>query len=600
MEPRADSSPQSPGQGTDLALAAACGLAPAIVATAHLGLSSESARDTAVIRTVGLGFSGWARALDGWVAAPFALFPVGTRPLRAALPGVILIAILGALQYATTRRLLAALCPSAWNMLVAAVSTATFTVSYPVQHEAVSAGSSLLGVVLVQLLLILSIEAAARLPMVAAVVVLTLTYDPLTGLCGLFAVAVGLWLDRATSARPPLAAGRIVHAVLAGAMGLVPFALNRMRSQVTPLASGRFNLTSGLEERGIRHLATALRGELGEVLLFVALAGLVWGLVSRRALAHLLPVLAVTALAAGLVAVFGGATDDAWSPAGLLVLSGVTMLASIAMQEAVIRVAGARLPLASASAALVVVLEMTFPAMALDDALQRLVARPRNALGTWEDSAFAGLSPGDLILANRPSLYTRIVASKAAGTLPGDIQLLPLFDPTTEAAAAALSHDPELVSLFRDLALAGSPQELSLSTLATQRPLTVAADPSWDRSLTRHLVPSGLLSTFEAEPRGGADRKRALEAFQPVRVRLVAALGKKPEGHLTALTGALLLDRALLAAAMGEREVLVRANDDVQAIVPKNPRLAKLVQREAAGRGPVDVHDLLGEPRAMP
>ena len=58
-----------------------------------------------------------------------------------------------------------------------------------------------------------------------------------------------------------------------------------------------------------------------------------------------------------------------------------------------------------------------------------------------------------------PGLYTRLLATEVSGNLPGDVGVIPTFDPSNEAAAAALARDTRMVPLFRDLALTGTPQE---------------------------------------------------------------------------------------------------------------------------------------------
>jgi hypothetical protein len=173
--------------------------------------------------------------------------------------------------------------------------------------------------------------------------------------------------------------------------------------------------------------------------------------------------------------------------------------------------------------------------------------------------------------------------------------MIPTFDSSNEGAAAALAHDPRLVPLVRDIALTGVPQELSLSTLASERPLAVASDPRWERTLTRHLVPAGLLALFEPEPRGGADRKRALEATASSRARLAKVLALPGEVTLATLTASILFDRALAAVETGEREVALHALDDAFAFAPRDSRIPKLAFKVTNGRGPVDVKELVHE-----
>ncbi len=589
----------------DRAWLVASALVPALIAGSELGLFADGGRDARMIRAVGLGYTGGFRALDAWVAALCAGLPLGTRTLRAELSGVLLLAVAAALMFAVVRRILVAMAgPSAWSSIVAAIATATASLSYPLQHEAASAGSSLTGVVLVLVTLALAARASPSWIQLVAVSALALSYNLRAGSCAVVAVVVAA-LFRLTETgalamrRGPLSPSALLAGALAVTGGLAPFGLAAVGAHATSRSTsarlfaspeGNLPVASG---GGVRHAFALVQGELGEVLLLLAVIGVVLGLASRRARPVVVQLAAVTVAACTMLAVDRSATREAWSLAGLVALAGLVGLAAIAMQEGVLWVARARLPLASASAAMVVVLEAAFPAIMADDGVTRACARPGRALATWEDTAFTGLPGGTVLFVSAPGLYPRLLATEASGNLPGDLTLIPTFDPSNEAAAAALSRDPRMVPLFRDLALTGSPQELSLSTLASTLPVALAPDPRWDRGLTRHMLPAGLFSVFEPEPRGGTDRKRALEASADARARLAKELGSAPVAPLAALTASILFDRALVAAETGEREVALRALDDASVFAPNDPRIARLTSRERSARGTVDVHDLL-------
>jgi hypothetical protein len=568
---------------------------PAVMAAAATDPYASGDRDAAVVRTVGLGYTGGFHALDAWVAALFAGLPVGTRVLRAELPGVFLLGVTAALAFLLIRRGLVALAgASAWASTVAALATATISLSYPFQHEAVSPGSSLLGVVLV----LVALTAESSPPLDAGLVALSLSYDLLVGVCTVAAVAL-----RRLTRKPNPSSGTVARSLSSGllpalgvALGLVPFVLAAVHARVTSLSTSArvFAAPFGSisKSQGLRHGAAAVLSELGEAMVVLTAVGLLCALWSRTSRPRMIPVAAVGAVGALAFLEVGGGARDAWSPAGLLVLIVATAFAACAMLEAVLRVARARLPLAGASAAMVVVLLCAFPAVAVDDGLARTSTRPLHALASWEDAAFAGLPGGTLVLVSSPDLYARLLATRASGGLPGDLRVVPTFDAANEASAAALAHDARLVPLFRDMALTGVPQELSMSTLASQRPLAVAADAVWDRSLTRHLIPGGLLMIFEPEPRGGSDRKRALEDSDGWRTRLAANAGPDKDDALASLTAAVLFERALSAAATGEKEVALHAIQDASRFAPRDPRIQELALREVSSRGAIDVRDL--------
>ena len=256
----------------------------------------------------------------------------------------------------------------------------------------------------------------------------------------------------------------------------------------------------------------------------------------------------------------------------------------------------ARVPFARASAAMILILEMALPDRAADDsdarADERNAARaPRGA--TWP----AARSPparrsSCAIRASRPASTPRAPPASSAA----DLALVPLFDLGGHGAMRELARDVKLEPIWHDAALVGAEQESSLSSIGQERPLVAAYDPSWDRGLARHLVPVGLFARFEPEPRGGSDRRAALDQFSgPAapqgRDRLAKAIDGDPE--LLGITVALLRARAIALAAASERDVVAHAIDDLRPFSPRDPVAAELVRRMTATRGAIDVKDLV-------
>src|SRR5262249_50740328 len=145
------------------------------------------------------------------------------------------------------------------------------------------------------------------------------------------------------------------------------------------------------------------------------------------------------------------------------------------------------------------------------------------------------------------------------------------FDIHGREGQRALLLEPKLAPLYRDLALGVAPEELSLAQLGAQRPVLAAFDPRWDRALARHLVPVGLTSRFEPEPRGASERKKALDGFLVLKDRLVRLVVAKKDAELAAATATLLRARAIGMAATGERDMLSRALDDLRPFAPEDP-----------------------------
>ena len=598
---------------------------PALVAAAQLDPYASGGRGGGVVRAVGFGYDGAVRPLDVWLGGLFAELPLGTRTLRAELPGILLLAVVAGLLFILLRRLLgAASAPSSrWCSIVAALATAAASLGYPFQHEAASPASSHTGLVIVLAALVhVGVARRSSGALLAGLFTLGLTYDPAVGasvavvaLCAVAAPAITLPVLKEAAARPPGGVSglrRSVEALLAAAAGVLPFMLATAHARITALSTSAQTFASpsdgdhlsaslSVGARG-HYVVSVLRSELGDVLVILAVAGLVLALASSTMRLRALPSAAFTGVSVAALALsYGGsAPSSVGALPVLLVLTGALIFAGVAMHELVVRVSRAKVPLAAASAAMVIVLEAAFPAILLDDALARLARRQSLALPLWEDAAFAGLPGGSEILVSSPRLYLRLLATEAGGQIPIDMGLLPTFDPSNEAAARALSRDARFVPLFRDLLIFGAPAELSMSTLAGVTPLVLAADPGWDRSLSRHLIPAGLLALFEPEPRGGADRKHALEASAPARVSLAKALGLPAPPNdppLAQLTAALLLDRALGEAGTGEREVALRALEDAALFAPNDPALTRVTLLVSRGRPmtPVDVRELMRE-----
>jgi hypothetical protein len=258
----------------------------------------------------------------------------------------------------------------------------------------------------------------------------------------------------------------------------------------------------------------------------------------------------------------------------------------------VVVVARLRIPFAEASAALVVVIELVLPVRALDDTATHRERRVAHAAEVWNDIAWGSAPPASVVLIRDRGTMRRIAVARATGAMRADLAFVPAFDVQGGEGQEALLAEPKLAPLYRDIALGVPPEELSLSRLGAERPVLATFDPTWDRALARHLVPVGLVERFEPEPRGASDRRKALEAFEPGRDRLVRMTVARKDAALAGATTTLLRARAIGMAATGERELLDRALDDLRAFSKNDPVDAKLVRRMLTTKGPIDVKDL--------
>jgi hypothetical protein len=573
-------------------------IVPACLVAAHLGNVADAAHDAGVARAMGLDAQPW-RALDAVVASVFAALPLGTRAARAGLGEAVVVAAAGAALYVLARRL-ASGCADAPRLgaLTAAIATLAALCAPAWQLEGAAVAGSATGALLVLLpLAVLSraqeIGAPRRWRTAALALGLALGYEPLVGACAL-AGCLALAVVGGSARRAAAHAWRTDARVLAACLlaGLAPFlvAAARTRAAGLPLWASLADRWAG--ERGASHAGPPgvfLRAELGVVLGALAVGGAVLAALVPRA----------RALGAALLAVVvvGFASGWAGAPLGptrfgapvLAATGAACAFAGVAMQAIVRAIADAKLPLARASAAMVLVLELAIPVDSADEALLRTLPRASGAAALWDDLAWGELPARTVVLVTDARLGRRAAAAQATGALRGDLAVIPA---RTRGAAASrvLSRDAALVPLWRDLELAGSPSEASLSSLASVRPLAMAFEPRWGRALGRHLVPVALLDRFEPEPRGASDRKRALDVFAPKRERLARAAKQDPE--LAEASAYLLRARALDVASSGDRDLVGRAVDDLHAFAPDDPVGTAIVARVVLGKAGSRVEDL--------
>jgi hypothetical protein len=419
------------------------------------------------------------------------------------------------------------------------------------------------------------------------------SYEPLVLLAAVAAIAP--WMVDAVRARAidRRAAG---GAALGFALGLAPLGIGAALARRSPdlaIAAARPFASSIAERAQATASITAFSmGEIGMLILVAGAAGAVLAALvpgARRWLASLLGVIAVGAIGLSLHVASGPAHVAA---VVLAATCAVHVLAAIAFASAVVAIGSARVPFAEASAALVVVLELVLPVRAADETLSRRETRASHATTVWNEVAWGAAPPAAVVLVSDPVTMRRIAASRATGDMRADLLVVPTFAMPSRASDRALKAEPKLAPLYRDVALGSTPEELSLATLATQRPLLAGFDPRWDRNLARHFVPVGLTTRFEPEPRGVSDRRRGLEAFTPGKERLVRVAVAKRDADLASATATLLRGRAIGMAACGERDVLSRALDDLRPFAPEDAVASTLVRRIVTTKGPIDVRDL--------
>jgi hypothetical protein len=341
------------------------------------------------------------------------------------------------------------------------------------------------------------------------------------------------------------------------AAGLAPLALALVRRRLNgPPVGG-----TGVEAwgpPGASPLAFVHR-EIGDVLTVLAAAGLLAaGLTKRsRPAAAGLGAVVATGLVCGWMGASMGPTRFA-APA-LAAEAAMCALAGVSMLVVVRAVAATRVPLARTAAGLFVVLELVIPVEGADDALVRGALRTAGTVAWWDDAVWGPLEPRTVVLIGGERGRARAAAARAQGLLRSDVVLMGGRWKNELQGGPSAS---DLVPLWRDLALSGSPGEASLSALASARPVVASYDPAWGSAIGRHLVPMELLDRVEPEPRGASDRRRALDAFASARQQLSGRLADDPE--LCAATVSLLQARAVLLASIGDRDLAARCASDIR------------------------------------
>ena len=572
---------------------------PAWAATLHVASVADAAHDDGTIRAVGFGWTGAWRALDAIVSALFVMLPIGTRAARAGFASAVALGVAGGLLYWIGRRLLAACTPSAHvPSAIAALASITATIGAAYQLEGASPGGSVLGAVLVFAPLAIMLDAGpAKWPLVVGLFGAALAYEPLVGACAIvptMTLVLGEWLRTHAPLWPTRKhAWLCLAAFVAGALPLA-LSIARLRaSRSLSLATAIFVSPSG--EAGASWPTSPLalvEAEIGWPLFGLALFGAALAMFMPRARAVTLSLVALlAAIATTRLGVPGGPTR--FGAPVLAAIGASFLLAAVGLQALVVLVAAAKIPFARTSAAMIVLAALTFPVHFADDALARCVERARGQAATWDDVAWGALPAGSVLMVSDARIVRRIVASRAAGVLRGDLAVVPTYDLAGPIARRELAHEPKLAPFWRDMAIETLPEEFSLSSLAASRPLALVFDSRWEHGLARHLVPVGLVARYEPEPRGASDRKRALDGFGPKRDRLARATINERDIELIQATAILLRARAIALAATGDKDLVTRGIDDLHVFAPDDPVGSVIVARAAQKKGAVDVKGLV-------
>ena len=508
----------------------------------------DAAADEGVVRVVGRGYTGIFRGLDAMVALPCA------EHARWATLGAV--ALLGLATFVVARRVGRALAPGALSLALAVVAAALATLTLPAQREAALVSGNVLGALLVMAPIAL---VAARAPnaVVAGALGLAASYDVPVAVTSCVSVATFALFAR----KRPAWTDALPSLVLAA-----PIAWMLWRRVAAPDASlevGPFAAPFGEGAHTVAKNAaiTIARAELGVVALAFAAGGAI--ALSRSKITRPLAAALVVIAAAGAAFPVLGAPAGPVRFGGTLLagLAAISVLAAAGMAAVVALVANAKVPLARASAAMIVLLEIAVPVRVFDDAELALAKRPRDTTAKWNASVFGDLPKNAVVLVPNARLLLRARAAAATGALQSDTIVLPTWGLGARATGREIAREPLLAPLVRDLALYGAPEEFSLSQLAAARPLLVAFDARWDKRFARHLVPQGAFDRYFVEPRGAPERMKALPTIAE---EAMASLRAAPA--LADATRDLLQARKSAATATGERDYAAATTAELERL----------------------------------
>jgi hypothetical protein len=523
------------------AFAALAGAIPvAFAAVCARGDGMSAACDEAVVRVIGRGWTGALHGLDAIAGVPLGL--------NAKWASIVCLGLLGASTFTLAWRLVRTALPD-WLGLVIALSGSTIaTLSAPVQHEASLVGGSVMGALLATLPMVLASEGAPASASLAALG-LAASYDAMAfaaAALSLGALALlGSWRPRPRDG-------------IALFIGAIPVAWMMWRGRVAPEASLDVGPFSGVVGEGAKSASRSIafgivRSEIGIIALAFAGVGVIVAVRAR--------VTRPVACAALGLALVGVASPAFGAPAGplrfgdalLASLVAIAAFAAYGMGTVASWVSNANIPLAKASAAMIVLLELVIPVRIADDTSLAMSRTKPDTTTKWNATAFGSLPQNSVLLLPSPRLFLRARAAAATGALRSDVIVIPTFGLGSRATGREIAREPLVAPLIRDLALYGAPEEFSVSQLAQTRPLVIAFDARWDKRFTRHLVPEGPFDRYYVEPRGGGDRLKtftasALDATDPA---------------LADATCDILRARADAAKVTAEREYIDASNAEV-------------------------------------
>jgi hypothetical protein len=571
------------------------------VALANAGSTSVWRDDLLVVRGIGCTAYGNGGGVWALFAEASRLVPLGSLHFRLALVAALVLGAAGFAVYRLARETLgrhtdAPLLAFALSIIAAL----TATLSATAQSEGAVAGGS--GVALFLAVTILGARPAEALRVPERALYLGLLLGVLameskvTAAVLAMAIAIGLLVGKQ---RPSREAMNLLGAGWLTCVGLFGLPCLVRRLVPAPFFDVGRAIAALEVSAPVRPLGGVLArvGDEGVVLVALAATGLGLGVVKARERAATVPLLVLIALYALSAAAEGRwLTPEDIAPLHLVAMTALAIGAALALSTLAATLLAWQLPMAKGAAILLVMTDLTF---AVATAEESAFANDRSGwrgADAFIDEALEQLPPRAALLVRSRDTALRLWAAQVAHGARPDVLVVPVpATGDTRLALDLLRAEPALQKALLDISLEGRPGEEALTILADARPVLVELDPRWDRRVVSHFVPDHLWLRFFPEPRGPSDRKAAFSdlASREERVRAASLLGGKPDVLTSRILRARLVDGALVAALLGDRDEAITLATRIGAAPGGELFSAELMQRLLASKsGGVDVKGL--------
>ncbi len=578
---------------------------PGFAALHRVASESVWRDDLPTIRGLGLVALGGPTSLTTVAMQAASLIPLGPLPFRLAVVSALALSVCAALIFLLARRLLETNVPGSFlNTPLAAIAALSATLGPGLQGEATVAGGATLPLAVGLLALVLYSNKQWnrwRRHLLAAVVLGALVSENLVAaLVVTAALAAAMVLQRDWSKTwqqwVPFGVVVVVAAVL-----LLPVLL-RPSSPHAVLNFGRSLFMFDLAAIDTVAQSTtgfdAWRHEVGAVSLGLAALGFIVSVARKRTRWLAVPLLLLVGADALFPASHGGVlTTDLLTPLRSFAIVAVALGACVGVQSVVTTLSDTGLPMAKATAVLLLMFNITLVAITAERATFSIDRTSMQGAARYTDEALVKLDPNAMVLARSHALVWRLIAARVVGGVRPDVVIVPLpLVGRGTVAASVLAAEPGASMLLRDMALEGTAGEHAVSRVSDRRHLYVELDPAWDGRIASHLKADGLWLSLEPQPLGRSDRRISSEEAGKVveRVAKVASSSQPVDLATESVLLGMVRQQTVAAAMAKDRQATHDLLMKMAAVAPDDLFVRAMKQRLAHAKGAsIDVSGLV-------